>query len=365
MPTTNYIWDEENILAEIDQNNVVQTVYTNEPEPHGNLVSTRIAGASSYHQFDAIGSTRQLTNAAGATTDTAVYDASGNVVNRTGTTGVNLLWIGESGYYYDPETGLFHAHERTYGPMIARWTAVDPAGFHETLDRYVYVLNQVVQLIDPSGRFCVAKRCNGGAYLLRTGPCATYEQGDDVSLGKEFTVTVAITGPDCDCCWYRQYVKGRQLLRLISRQTGKGRDEVYDASDWHEDCIERPDPNNPKNKIDYCRGKRTSRFFGPGKADFPATDAYCPDRKSGCLYRSWDFPAVNIPLQIAEDYDKDYIVEARVDLRFRIVLVDKCAVPETEMILGEFDITCSPKMDLRSLRDISLAPATPCPITLR
>jgi len=83
MPTTNYIWDEENLLAETDASNVVQTVYTNEPQQYGNLISSRISGTTSYHHFDAIGSTRQLTNGAGTVTDTMIYDAWG-----TSSTGV-------------------------------------------------------------------------------------------------------------------------------------------------------------------------------------------------------------------------------------------------------------------------------------
>src|SRR5262245_65980943 len=102
--TTNYIWDDDNLLAEADVSNVVQTVYTNEPEQYGNLVSSRISGATSYHHFDAIGSTRQLTNTAAAITDTMIYEAWGNVVNRTGTTGIVFLWIGDAEYDDDAET---------------------------------------------------------------------------------------------------------------------------------------------------------------------------------------------------------------------------------------------------------------------
>src|SRR5689334_15676171 len=115
MPTTtNYIWDDQNYLAETDENNVVQTVYTNEPEQYGNLISSRISGTTSYHHFDALGSTRQLTNAAGSVTDTVIYDAWGKVANRTGTSGAFLLWLGEPGYYFDPETGLAYVRERCY-----------------------------------------------------------------------------------------------------------------------------------------------------------------------------------------------------------------------------------------------------------
>ena len=72
MPTTKYIWDEQNYLAEADGNDTIQTVYTNEPHQYGNVISSRISGITSYHEFDGLGSTRQLTSGIGATTDTVV-----------------------------------------------------------------------------------------------------------------------------------------------------------------------------------------------------------------------------------------------------------------------------------------------------
>src|SRR5262249_26769550 len=130
MPTTtNYIWDENNLLAETDGSNVVQTVYTNEPELYGNLISSRIAGTTSYHHFDGLGSTRQLTNSAGTVTDTVTYDAWGNVVSRTGVTTLARLWAGQFTYYFDTETGFLWILVRPYGPLIGRWAKPDIAGF--------------------------------------------------------------------------------------------------------------------------------------------------------------------------------------------------------------------------------------------
>lgn len=152
MPTTNYIWDEQNYLAETDENNVVQTVYTNEPQQYGNLISSRISGTTSYHHFDALGSTRQLTNAAGTVTDSAIYDAWGNVVSRTGTTGIVFLWVGVVGYYFDVETGHFYVRARIYGPTIGRWTAKDAARrAPEIMRPYAYCGNSPVSRVDPSG----------------------------------------------------------------------------------------------------------------------------------------------------------------------------------------------------------------------
>ena len=80
---TKFIWDDDNLLAEADGTNTTNTVYTNEPEQYGNLISSRISGSTSYHHFDAIGSTRQLSSAAGAVSETVIYDAWGTVVRRT------------------------------------------------------------------------------------------------------------------------------------------------------------------------------------------------------------------------------------------------------------------------------------------
>src|SRR5207253_1018435 len=142
---------------EADGNDAIQTVYTNEPQQYGNLISSRIAGTTSYHHFDALGSTRQLTNAAGSTTDSVIYDAWGNVVARTGTTSLALLWLGESAYYNDTESGLTYIRARQYGPTIARWVSRDSLLFISAPFPYIYVANRPLVAIDPSGAVFIKK----------------------------------------------------------------------------------------------------------------------------------------------------------------------------------------------------------------
>src|SRR5579872_485604 len=164
MPTTtNYIWDDQNYLAESDATNTINDVYTNEPERYGNLVSSRISGTTSYHHFDAAGSTRQLTNSAGGTTDTAIYDAWGKLVTRSGVTAVPFLWTGELECYFDAETGLDYIRQRIYGPAIGRWTAFDIADLIANMNRFAYAINRPVDRSDPSGLFVAAPpyRCPG------------------------------------------------------------------------------------------------------------------------------------------------------------------------------------------------------------
>ena len=60
--TKKHLWDFSNYLAETDEDNELQAVYTNEPEEYGNLISQYRRGPTiwvpSYYHCDALGSTR-------------------------------------------------------------------------------------------------------------------------------------------------------------------------------------------------------------------------------------------------------------------------------------------------------------------
>jgi RHS repeat-associated protein len=183
MPTTNYIWDEQNYLAETDENNVVQTVYTNEPQQYGNLVSSRISGTTTYHHFDAIGSTRQLTNTAATVTDGLLYDACGNVVNRMGSTTALLLWVGQLHYYCDVELNTFAVRRRPYSPATARWTTVDALEFLDGTTLYIYAINSPILHTDPSG---LVVQCKQTCLRPTTDPGAN----DGTSRGGQLLVTL-------------------------------------------------------------------------------------------------------------------------------------------------------------------------------
>lgn len=151
MATTKYIWDEQNYLAEADATDTINVVYTNEPKAYGDLISTRIANTASYHTFDALGSTCALTSSSGRITDTYIYDISGRLHSREGSTSVRLLWIGLVGYYADHETLLIYVRRRYYEPSTARWMAADPAEHSAGVNRYLYVRNRTASGQDPSG----------------------------------------------------------------------------------------------------------------------------------------------------------------------------------------------------------------------
>jgi hypothetical protein len=120
MTVTNFIWDEQHYLAETDGSNAEQVVYTNEPQQYGNLISTRIGSTTYFHQYDALGSTRRLTDGTHTVTDAWSYDAWGSVGTRMGTTAATLQWIGGLGYYFDAETAFHWVRRRSYAPVKGR-----------------------------------------------------------------------------------------------------------------------------------------------------------------------------------------------------------------------------------------------------
>ncbi|MBI5665029.1 MAG: RHS repeat-associated core domain-containing protein [Nitrospirae bacterium] len=71
-----------------------------------------------------------------------------------------------TGQEYDAETGLYYYNARYYDPKLARFITADtivPEPFDpQALNRYSYVINNPVMLIDPSGHYSDDYYCCGG-----------------------------------------------------------------------------------------------------------------------------------------------------------------------------------------------------------
>uniref|UniRef100_UPI001CD03D34 RHS repeat-associated core domain-containing protein n=1 Tax=Oscillatoria salina TaxID=331517 RepID=UPI001CD03D34 len=116
------------------------------------LISQVQDGEGSFYHVDGLGSTRLLTDAVGAVTDTYTYDAYGNLVASSGSSKSDYLFAGEQ---RDGETGLDYLRARYYDPTLGRFISADaydgslndPMSLHN----YQYAHANPIVNTDPSG----------------------------------------------------------------------------------------------------------------------------------------------------------------------------------------------------------------------
>jgi RHS repeat-associated protein len=108
------------------------------------------SGAVLYYQHDQLGSTRLLTNAAGAVAATFAYDAYGNLARKTGTADTPLRWAGQ---YQDADTGLYYLRARYYDPATGQFLTRDPIA-SITQEPYAYVGGNPLNIADLTGLGC-------------------------------------------------------------------------------------------------------------------------------------------------------------------------------------------------------------------
>jgi RHS repeat-associated protein len=200
---TNYIWDVENdtCLMETDENGETKVVYSHEPTQFGGLISQRREGQTYYHHYDALGSTRQLTDADENVTDEYVYTAWGEPVVASGTTENPYRWVGRWGYYWDEATGTYYVRRRDYQPTTSLWLSADLFASYAQ-SSYVYADASPLNQIDPSGLLCVPARCSETTCAVifgAFGPFGAFDPLDEVEYRevKDFPTIQAEKGcPD-------------------------------------------------------------------------------------------------------------------------------------------------------------------------
>ena len=160
---TRYLVDELNptgypqVIDELNGSGIVTRTYTYGLQRISEDQVVNNAWTPSFYSYDGTGSVRQLTNTAGAVTDTYEYDAFGNQISHTGSTPNNYLYRGEQ---WDSDLGLYYLRARFYNPMTDRFVSRDPDDGDltdpATLHKYLYASGDPVNLKDPTGRQALA-----------------------------------------------------------------------------------------------------------------------------------------------------------------------------------------------------------------
>ena len=176
------------------------------------LICRYISTVYNYYHFDQQGSTLFLTGNTGLVTDRYSYDAWGNLVTKSGSTGHPFLYVGKYGYYAhyqdeavlpyttaslsDKKPSFLQTGARQYFPKLGRYLQEDPA--MDGLNWFVYCNNDPVNAIDPDGnvpRF-IAKLSKGAKITCTewsTDPaCATSTASVALIISKPGESAVAV-----------------------------------------------------------------------------------------------------------------------------------------------------------------------------
>src|SRR6202166_2046285 len=76
------------------------------------------------------------------------YDSFGKLTASTGSLVNPFQYTGRE---FDTETGLYYYRARYYDPSVGRFASLDPEGYADGPDPYVYVGNNPLISVDPLG----------------------------------------------------------------------------------------------------------------------------------------------------------------------------------------------------------------------
>lgn len=113
------------------------------------------SGTATYYHYDSRGSTISMTNSSGQPVASFAYDPFGRLIGRLPTDAFDrFTFLGRHGVMND-SNGFHYVRARHYSVKRGRFLSKDPFLGHDdqsqTLNRYVYALNNPVRMIDVSG----------------------------------------------------------------------------------------------------------------------------------------------------------------------------------------------------------------------
>ncbi len=152
---TDFLLRDKSVVADYIDGGATVTHYLRGPVMD-ELLGQETNGKWIYYVQDALQSVVLATDSAGQVIGRRSYDAYGAVLNQSG------VWPGRYGYTGREDIGateLLYYRARVYDPTAGRFTSSDPVfgslNHPSTLQRYLYVDNDPVNLVDPTGQSAI------------------------------------------------------------------------------------------------------------------------------------------------------------------------------------------------------------------
>jgi RHS repeat-associated protein len=166
---TRYLYDNEDILLELDGANNITARYTHGPGVDAPLILEK-NGQSHYYHTDGLSSIVEITGQSGAVIQAYKYSSFGIIESVLDPNFVQPYTF--TARELDIESGLYFYRARHYDSATGRFLQTDPLGISGSLNLYTYLGNRPVGFIDPLGLDYVDVAANYAAGF-----------GDSVSFG--------------------------------------------------------------------------------------------------------------------------------------------------------------------------------------
>ncbi|HEX5071904.1 MAG TPA: RHS repeat-associated core domain-containing protein [Gemmatimonadaceae bacterium] len=148
--TVQYLWDGDQMIAELDGSGTIQKSYTYDGLDHPRSVTT--GGETYFFSTEPDGTVDGLIRRGSDRTVAAQYAYTPwgelETAAQPFDSVSNLRW---KGLQYDPETGFYYMRARYYDPKIRRFISEDPLGFDGGINAYAFANADPINGNDPSG----------------------------------------------------------------------------------------------------------------------------------------------------------------------------------------------------------------------
>lgn len=243
-PTGGDMWD---VTAETDDTNSPQIYYI---QGYG-LVYQLDAGTGNllcYH-FDPIGSTVALTDASGNIIDSYSYEEFGKTTGCSCATSNKYQYVGKFGVSTAPDE-LLYMRARYYEPVNGRFVSLDPAvgevANPDSLNPYIYVINNPLLLSDPTGLYDYLRSAFGlistkGTLIKFAGSALSWDffQGLSMVDSGNSEIWREVAGLHSEMAW-DEYSNWQEHIIQTEASERKGAEQyVYNhpyLSDIYENC---------------------------------------------------------------------------------------------------------------------------------